>query len=412
MTRTNRRRSNAYLPTLGVGLVELERLRPRTLVLFAILGGLTFQLLLGTSYVGAFLDPAASATDSGGLPVAFVSLDEGARGRELLARLQGADGPIDWREVGTRDDALEGLEEKRYHGALVLSSNFSEALESFATRAPHAATVEVLSNPGVSTSGNVVAQRAIAAVLENVNASVRQAALAGSAQEAPLVGPAGVVTLEQARFLAEPLRVQQTVVNPVHPGGGLGLAPTYLAMAAWIGGYFGAVAFERFRPQTRLDGHRRGVLLAGAATFQAAAAVALLLVVGFAVADPLALFVVLAVGTWMSYALVSFLLDVFGLPGVIPAFAVLALGLPASGAIYPVEMLPEFYRTLHAMSPFTWLVEALRTALHATRAGDLGDNLAAMGFVGLVATGLSVVIGLWRARRAALAAEAAVPAQR
>lgn len=386
--------------------MELDRLRPRTLVLLALLGGLSFQLLLGTSYVAAFLDPL---DDSSELPVAVVDLDEGPRGGELLDRLQAREGPVEWVAVASRAEAVRGLEEKRLHGALVLSSNFSEALESFSTRTPHAATVEVLANPGASTSGSLVAARAIEAALDAVNATVRQAALDGARADAPVLGGAGLVTLDQARFLAEPLRVQQTVVNPVPEGAANGLAPTYLAMAAWIGGYFGAVALERFRVKTSLDGHRRGLVVAGAALAQAVLATAALLAVGLSVPDPATLFLVVAVGTWMAYALVSFLLDCFGLPGVVPAFALMCLGIPASGAIYPREMLPPLYGALHAVNPFTWLVEALRTTLHAPHAGDLAGHLAGMALLALVATGLSVIVGLWRARRARSAADDGAP---
>lgn len=89
-----------------------------------------------------------------------------------------------------------------------------------------------------------------------------------------------------------------------------------------------------------------------------------------------------------------------------PAFAVLALGLPAAGAIYPVEMLPPFFAALHDISPFTWLVEGLRTLLYAPAAGDLAANTWRLALVGTAATATSLTLAHVRKRRAETETEA------
>lgn len=374
--------------------MELERLRPGVLVVAALVGGLSFQLLLGTSYVAAFLDPLGSST---GLPVGVVNLDGGAAGDELVARLEAAQSPIAWVRYPDRAALEEALLEKDAYGGIVVSEDFSEALASFATPAPRAARVDLLSNPGASTSGNLIAERAVATVIASAEAEARERALAGA--NAGNLG-AGILSLEQGRWLADPIDARQSAVNVVASDGANGLAPAYLAMACWVGGYLGSAALERFRPFTRLDAARRALVVAGAALGQAALALLALVVVGLRVDDPADLFLVLAAGTWMAYALVSLCLDLFGLAGVVPAFAILSLGLPASGALYPAQLLPPLYRALHAVDPFTWLVEALRTVLYAPQASDLGANLLALAAVAVASTLASLGLAALRERRA------------
>lgn len=369
-------------------MTSLDRLPRTALVALAIAGGLAFQLLLGTSYTAASLDPVGEST---GVPIAIVNLDEGPHGRRFAEALGQSAAVVRWETHASRDDAVRALERKEAMGALVLPRNFSARLDSFASNDPRAAHVETLSNPGASTSGSIVAERALAAALDALRARIREEAIAGA--EIATLGM-GAITLDQARFVAEPVVVQRATVNPVSAKGAAGLAPTYLAMAAWLGGYFGAIALERFRAQTRLRPPARAAISAGAAVVQAAAAATMLLWIGLDVPDLRQLVLLLALGTWMAYALVSLMLDVMGLAGVVPAFAVLALGLPAAGAVYPVEMVPEAFRALHPYSPFTWLVESLRTTLHAPFAGDAAAHATSLVLLALACTALSVALGM------------------
>ncbi|HVM44284.1 MAG TPA: ABC transporter permease [Candidatus Thermoplasmatota archaeon] len=374
--------------------MPLERAPPWLLITLALLAGLTCQLLIGTSYVAASLDPLR---EEGGVPIAFVNLDPGPHGARLLASLRERASPVAWVEVGSRDAAFEGLLQKRFFGAMVVPSNFSADLDSFASDRPRAALIETYGNPGASTSGSLIAGRAMELAVEATRETVRERAI-----EAATVGSTGLgaLTLDQARFIAMPVRVQHAEVNEVPPRGANGLAPTYLAMAAWIGGYLGAIALERFRPLTKLGVAPRAALVAAAAGANGALATLAALAVGLAARDALELAMLLAVGTWMAYALVALLTDVFGLAGILPAFAVLALGLPASGALYPAGLLPDLYRSLHAIDPFTWLVEGLRTTLYAPGAGDLAAHMTSLVLLALACTTTSLLLGWLRGRRA------------
>jgi len=378
--------------------VQLERAPGWLLVVLAVLAGLTCQLLLGTSYVAASLDPLR---EEAGVPVAVVNLDAGPHGDQLVARLRQTRSPVLWVEYADRSAALEALAQKRLFGALVLPTNFSADLDSFASDRPRAALVETFANPGASTAGGLIAQRALELAVE----ATRDAAREGALQSATLgTTGLGALTLEQGRYLAEPVHVRHSEVNAVPPRTANGLAPTYLAMAAWIGGYLGAAALERFRPQTGLHPLARGGIVAAAAFAQGALATVVVVSIGFAARDPLELALVLGLGTWMAYALVSLLMDLFGLAGILPAFAVLALGLPAAGAIYPVGLLPPLFADLHAVDPFTWLVEGLRTTLYAPGASDLAAHMGALAALALSCTLASVLLGFLRGRRSRRAA--------
>lgn len=364
--------------------MQLERLPPAALVALALLAGLTCQLLLGTSYLAASLDPLR---EEAGVPIAVVVQDDGPHGAQLLARLQARASPVLWERMGDRAAAMEALEEKRVFGAMVIPANFSADLDSFASQAPRAAFVETYASPGASTSGSLIAARAMELAIDATREVARQEALRSAT-----LGTTGLgaLTLEQGRWLAEPILVRHAEVNVVPPRGANGLAPTYLAMAAWIGGYLGAIALERFRPQTALAPLARAGLMLGAAVVQGALAVGAAAAIGLAIPDALVLALLLATGTWMAYALVGLLTDVFGLAAILPAFAILALGLPAAGAIYPEGLLPDLFQALHVASPFTWLVEALRTTLYATSASDLGAHMLALAGLAAACTAASL----------------------
>lgn len=374
--------------------MQLERLPPWALIVLAVAAGLTCQLLLGTSYVAASLDPLR---EEGGVAIAYVDLDEGSRGDELYAQLAKRGGPVGWVEYGSRDAALEALAQKEILGALVLPSSFSADLDSFASDRPRAALVETFGNPGASTAGNIIASRAMELAIEATRDAAREQALAAATVQT--IG-LGALTIEQGRYLAEPIRVQHVDINEVPPRAANGLAPTYFAMAAWIGGYIGSVALERFRPTTALRAPARAGIVFLAAALQGLLATLVALAVGFTIPDAAALAMLLALGTWMAYCLVSLLMDVFGLAGILPAFAVLALGIPASGALYPAGLLPPLFQRLHPIDPFTWLVEGLRTVLYAPGASDLSGHVKALAALALACTAASLLISFIRARRA------------
>lgn len=373
--------------------MPIERLSPRVLVGLSLGAGLAFQLLLGTSYSAAFLDPIA---ESDGVPVALVVLDAGDIGAAFAERLAESESPVAWVPVATPEEALHGLETKAFVGALVVPANFSVAIDSFATTAPHAAVLTAYTSPGGSRTGALVAERVIDIAVDRLRAAVQERAIASAAPAGGAVPVGGLMTVDQARFVADPVRTEWRVVNPIPPNGANGLAPVYVAMGAWIGGYFGAVALERFRPFTRLSAATRSLVLPAGALAQGALATAALVTVGLHVPDPARLVAVVAVGTWMAYAVVSLFMDGFGLPGVLPAFAILALGLPASGAIYPREMLPPFYQALHDVNPLTWLAEAIRSVLYMTAAGDAVGLTARLVAVAAAASVASIALARLR----------------
>ena len=372
--------------------MDLDRARSAVLVALAVLAGLVCQLLLGTSYVAATLDPLR---EEGGIPVGIVLLDGGEHGARLASELEARESVVLWTRLPDRAAMTRALEEKELYGALVIPADFSARLESFASDAPRAAEVETYTNPGASTSGSIVAGRALELAVDAARARVREEALA-SAQVAST--GLGALTIAQGRFLAEPIEARAIEVNAVPERGANGLAPTYFAMAAWIGGYLGALALERFRARTQLGPLPRAGIMLGAALAQGALATASAAAVGFHVRDPAQLALLLALATWMAYALVALLTDLLGLAAVLPAFAILALGLPASGALYPEGVLPGLYRWIHDVSPFTWIVEGSRSILYAPGATDTAGHMLALAVLAAACSALSIGLGVLRRR--------------
>jgi putative membrane protein len=198
-----------------------------------------------------------------------------------------------------------------------------------------------------------------------------------------------------AKTLASPVSV--TTTNR-HPAGvyGRGLAPFFFAIALWV---FGIVAFLLLRPVS-------GRLLAGRAGSGTVALAAWLPVLATGLCGAVLLYAVVAAclglapvsiaGTagLMALGIASFSAIVhvvrlaFGAVGDALALVLLMVQLVSCGGLYPVETLPQPFRTIHEVIPMTYLVQALRVTISG------GNSFFAWRGAFVLAGFLAVALGL------------------
>ncbi len=131
------------MTVLRVALVELKRLTSGVLPVLVLIAMSCIPLLYGALYLYGNWDAYGHVN---GIVGALVVEDEGATdssgqqvntGAEVKKNLLDA-GTFDWRQVPTREEAVDGVEKGTYDFALVIPKNFSRNLQSVAAFKPDA----------------------------------------------------------------------------------------------------------------------------------------------------------------------------------------------------------------------------------------------------------------------------------
>ena len=125
------------MTVLRVALVELKRLTSGVLPVLVLIAMSCIPLLYGALYLYGNWDAYGHVN---GIVGALVVEDEGATdssgqqvntGAEVKKNLLDA-GTFAWRQVPTREEAVDGVEKGTYDFALVIPKNFSRNLQSAA----------------------------------------------------------------------------------------------------------------------------------------------------------------------------------------------------------------------------------------------------------------------------------------
>ncbi len=131
------------MTVLRVALVELKRLTSGVLPILVLIAMSCIPLLYGALYLYGNWDAYGHVN---GIVGALVVEDEGATDSSGQQVNTGADvkknlldaGTFDWRQVPTREEAVDGVEKGTYDFALVIPKNFSRNLQSAAAFKPDA----------------------------------------------------------------------------------------------------------------------------------------------------------------------------------------------------------------------------------------------------------------------------------
>jgi YhgE/Pip-like protein len=349
------------------------------------------------SYIGAFVDPVGNMHN---MPLAIVNEDAGISGQpvnlgqQVVAAVMAGDAQlgdaVKWTQLGGREEALARLREDKYYAALVLPADYSARLASLATPAGSFAEIEVLTNPAsgsvAGTESQTIATAAVMRISKAASVQLVQA----------LNGAGSGLSPERAPQIADPVRPKLTIAQPIGAKNARGLAPFYFAVMMTLAGFIGAnivhvgVEFAAGRIELdflaqrfsfrRMPAAARDLWLAKLGLINTMSVLAGALITWMAVGIlnmdsssviGLALFAIL--GTAAIANLTLFFLTAFGTAGlVLGVLFTTIFGVPSAGGVYPLEMLPAFFRFLSGWLPLRYMTDGTRALMFFDGRGAAG----------------------------------------
>jgi putative membrane protein len=202
-----------------------------------------------------------------------------------------------------------------------------------------------------------------------------------------------------ADALAVPVDLRTINLHPARVYG-RGEAPLFCGIALWV---FGLIAYLVLRPLNprALAGQARAMTIAVAGWLPAAGIGVAGALVMYAVLDPglgldplhpLWTIGLLVLAACAFVALMHLLRTALGVGGMALSLALLAFQLTASGGLYPLQTAPAPFRTLHPLSPITYVVEGLRVTISGGQASDLIRAAIVLGAILLLCIGLEALV--------------------
>lgn len=241
-------------------------------------------------------------------------------------------------------------------------------------------------------------QRSLTQLTEDVN-TVRTdiGALDSSAAYQKIQSTLHLNDQEFGTFIGEPVSLVTKVVYPTDNYGSA-VTPFYTNLALWVGGFVLIAIYklevdrENLRHVTATQAYLgRWLLLVTVGFLQAIIATVGDLALGIQCEHPL-LFILAGVFCSFVYINIIYALAVaFRHIGKAVAVILVIVQIPGASGLYPIEMMPDFFRELHPWLPFTYGINAMRGPIAGTYAnhywldmGHLALYLPAALFIGLV----------------------------
>ncbi|MCX4825260.1 SNG1 family protein [Streptomyces sp. NBC_01142] len=383
--------------------------KPRTWI--AALGLGILAVAFTASYLGGFLNPAGNMKD---VPVVVVNSDAGKLGGQVTQGITRSEngGKIAWRQVDSPRDAERLLKNGTAYAAIEVPENFSATVGALSKAAADptadvAATrpeIGVISQPAIGAMGSGAAQ---SAAVSAVQAASRQlgTSLTG-AKSTPV----------QQLLLADPVHIATQEVQALPGKSAKGMAAFYVPLMLMLAAFIGANlihmlvdshlgyapkeigARRTLKPLAPISRRHtllvKGVLMLGGGVLIGAGTLfTSITLLGMPAPHfwQLALLSV-AVPTVVGWVTLG-LLAVLGAPGLLVGmFGFIVLGIPTSGGPYPLEMVPDFFRTLAHGLPLNHWVSGVRSLLYLDANAENGMRGAWIAV--LVCAGLAALLAL------------------
>lgn len=170
---------------------------------------------------------------------------------------------------------------------------------------------------------------------------------------------------EMGNFVADPVTMDNTPLYGVEKYG-VGLSPYFISLGLWIGALmiFFLVTdkvgrnLEGIRDSSVVIGKYMFCCLVG--TIQAVLLSIAVMKLGLQPHNVPAYFMFNIFLSWVFMAIIQNLIFLFGDVGKLGAVLILLVQLTSSGGIFPRELIPEFFKKLNPIIPFTYSISALR----------------------------------------------------
>ncbi len=198
------------------------------------------------------------------------------------------------------------------------------------------------------------------------------------------------------QFISSPVNLVTEEIYPVS-NYGTAVAPFYTCLALWIGCFIlisliklevDRTGFESATPTQRYFG--RWLLLILLALVQSQVICGVDIALGIDCAHPVAF---MASGAVCSFAFMNLLYALaltFRNIGRTLCILLLIMQVPGSSGMYPIEMMPAFFRAVHPFLPFTYGINAMREALCGMQGIAYAIDLIAVALI----VPLALLIGL------------------
>ena len=204
-----------------------------------------------------------------------------------------------------------------------------------------------------------------------------------------------------AEFMAGPVVVHENDLFPV-PAYGSSMAPLFTNLSLWIAGFVLMVLFKLEVDDEDVEGltvrqayFGRWLLFAVMNVIQALLVSIGNVVIGVQTVNPV-VFVATAVFIGLVYMSIIYALSVsFGYIGKGIAVLLVIMQIPGASGIYPIEMMPDFFRALFPFFPFTYGIDALRETI----GGFYGLHYLRYMAVLVLFAALAFILGLFLRQR-------------
>lgn len=204
-----------------------------------------------------------------------------------------------------------------------------------------------------------------------------------------------------AAFMTGPVEVHENDLFPV-PAYGSSMAPLFTNLSLWIAGFVLMVLFRLEVDTEDVDGltvrqayFGRWLLFAVMNVIQALLVSIGNVVIGVQTVNPV-VFVATCVFIGLVYMSIIYALAVsFGYIGKGVAVLLVIMQIPGASGIYPIQMMPEFFRAMFPFFPFTYGIDAMRETI----GGFYGLNYLKYMSVLLLFAALAFAVGIFLRQR-------------
>ena len=208
----------------------------------------------------------------------------------------------------------------------------------------------------------------------------------------------GVNAESIASFMASPTQIETKAVYPV-PAYGSAMAPLFTNLALWIGAFALVILIkldvddEEVGPVSSAAKYMgRWMLLAFFGVIQALVVSIGNLSIGVQTVSRLAFVGTSIVISLVFVSIIYMLSTCFQHIGKGLCVIIMVVQIPGSAGLYPVEMLPSFFRFLHPLFPFTYGINALREVVGGFYGHTFLSCLAVLGAEALVAFAIGLAL--------------------
>jgi putative membrane protein len=221
-------------------------------------------------------------------------------------------------------------------------------------------------------------------------------ALGTSSTWTNLLGTSNINSSKIASFMAAPTSLEQKTLYPVATYGSA-MAPLFTNLSLWIGAFVLVVILklevddEGIESMTMPQAYMgRWALMACFSIAQALIVCIGDLIIGVQNVNPVA-FVATGVITALAYLSIVFALSK-SLAHVGKGICVLLvmLQIPGASGLYPIEMMPDFFRALYPLMPFTYGIDAMRETIGGYYDGHYAEAIGKL----MIFVALAFIVGL------------------